>query len=377
MDKHTFSREELYNLVWSVPLLTLAKKYAISDVGLRKTCIRMNIPLPKTGHWQKLQFGKKVRMVPLPGNYKGVGSVSLAVRDTITTAPLKGESPLSVLKRQIEAETPAILMVPERLSKPDKLILSARASLTAQKADDFLYKGTVSCSGGELDIRVSRGNIGRALRFLDTLIKALKARGHRVEIRSGTTYVTVGEEEFKMRFREKMRKEIQKQGSWDSTVFYPAGILSLQMGYCSPGEWKDGKVPLEMKLSQIIAQLELSAKEWKEKRIKWEIEADQRKDREHLQREFEKRQEDELNHFRDMLSNATRWQKADHLRLYIGAVEREARAGNGVSQELEDWLMWARKKADWYDPLVEAEDELLHGVDRDTLTLPKRSTPFW
>lgn len=28
----------------------------------------------------------------------------------------------------------------------------------------------------------------------------------------------------------------------------------------------------------------------------------------------------------------------------------------------------ARKKADWYDPLIEAEDELLQNVNRETLS---------
>ena len=36
----------MYDLVWSEPMLSLSKKYNISDVGLRKTCIRMSIPMP-------------------------------------------------------------------------------------------------------------------------------------------------------------------------------------------------------------------------------------------------------------------------------------------------------------------------------------------
>ncbi len=33
----------------------------------------------------------------------------------------------------------------------------------------------------------------------------------------------------------------------------------------------------------------------------------------------------------------------------------------------ESWLEWAKKKLDWYDPHIEADDELLKDVDRDTL----------
>lgn len=55
-----FSRQEFYDLVWKESLLSLSKKYRISDVGLRKICIRMNIPLPKNGHWAKIYAGKSV-----------------------------------------------------------------------------------------------------------------------------------------------------------------------------------------------------------------------------------------------------------------------------------------------------------------------------
>jgi len=41
---------------------------------------------------------------------------------------------------------------------------------------------------------------------------------------------------------------------------------------------------------------------------------------------------------------------------------------NSLSDELRNWLLWGRKKADWYDPLVAISDELMEDVDKDTLT---------
>lgn len=377
MDKQTFSREELYDLVWSQPLLVLAKKYAISDVGLRKTCGRMGIPLPKAGHWQKLKFGKKVRRVPLHGNYAGAASVSLVLRDTTAPLTAKGESPLAVLKRRIEAEIPKYLTVPEKLTAPHPLILSARASLNASKVDTYLFKGTVSCSCPELDIRVSRESVGRALRFLDTLIKALQARGHTIAIQSRATCLTVDGIDYDLRSCARKCEKKEKQGTWDSTVYYPTGILALQLDYCSPGEWKDGKVTLETKVSQIIAQVELSAKERKAQQLQRQIQEEQRNEKERLQREFEQSQEEELRDFKAMLAKADRWHKANNLRAFIDAVESEAQAGNRLSSELTNWLQWARKKADWYDPFVEAEDDLLNGADKDTLGFPIRRSSFW
>ncbi len=69
MDRITFTREQLYDLIWSASLLTLSKKYNISDVGLRKMCIRMVIPLPMVGYWNKVKAGKTVELKKLPTKY--------------------------------------------------------------------------------------------------------------------------------------------------------------------------------------------------------------------------------------------------------------------------------------------------------------------
>ncbi|WP_143019774.1 hypothetical protein [Niabella drilacis] len=55
METTTFSRQQLYDLVWSESLLALSKKYDISDIGLLKVCKHRNIPLPGMEHWNKVQ----------------------------------------------------------------------------------------------------------------------------------------------------------------------------------------------------------------------------------------------------------------------------------------------------------------------------------
>lgn len=47
-----------------------------------------------------------------------------------------------------------------------------------------------------------------------------------------------------------------------------------------------------------------------------------------------------------------------------------------LTDELRDKIDWIRKKADWYDPFIEAEDELMRGIDREELKMEKR-TFFW
>ena len=60
------SRQELFELVWSMPMTKLSKQFELSDVGLRKICIKHQIPLPLQGHWTRKQFGKEAPRPELP-----------------------------------------------------------------------------------------------------------------------------------------------------------------------------------------------------------------------------------------------------------------------------------------------------------------------
>ena len=62
------TREELYELVWSVPMIKLAKRFDLSDQGLAKKCKKHNIPRPQMGYWAKLEHGKSTAKTPLPNN---------------------------------------------------------------------------------------------------------------------------------------------------------------------------------------------------------------------------------------------------------------------------------------------------------------------
>ena len=65
------TRSELYELVWKEPVSHVAKRFGISDIALRKTCVKHNIPTPPLGYWAKLVFGKKVSQPALPTQKNG------------------------------------------------------------------------------------------------------------------------------------------------------------------------------------------------------------------------------------------------------------------------------------------------------------------
>ena len=47
-------------MVWSEPMRTVAKRFAISDVGLAKACRQADVIPPPRGYWAKLAAGKRV-----------------------------------------------------------------------------------------------------------------------------------------------------------------------------------------------------------------------------------------------------------------------------------------------------------------------------
>lgn len=353
MEQQSISREALYTLVWSTSLLSLSKQYNLSDNGFRKLCIRMEIPLPKNGHWQQVKFGKPTIQPPLPYPYKDEVEVILELRQTAKTNNLVSKS--------ANKTTP---VVPEYLSNPHPLIIRSKAALEKAKPDGYRYLHLVSCNFAALDIKVTKSNIGRALRFMDRLIKALEIAGHGLELNHGKTYVRLGTDTFQIFLREKTKRVIIEEESIGFTKYLPTGILAFSVGIGHFREFHDGRLTLEEQLHAILDNLETVNQEWLALRRSQGLSAEKEKEEQRLLQEVEDRRQKELADFNALLEKAQRWHKSDNLRCYIDEVERRAEALGIVSEEQQRWLEWARQKADWYDPFIERKDALLTESNR-------------
>ena len=67
----------------------------------------------------------------------------------------------------------------------------------------------------------------------------------------------------------------------------------------------------------------------------------------------------ELEQLAKLKASATQWLEAERLRQYIGAVKQSAVSNSEASEELADWIAWARIKADCIDPSVAISDAIL------------------
>lgn len=364
MEKSTFTRQELYELVWTVPLSQLAKKYDISDNGLRKKCKKLNIPLPEVGYWQKLQYNKPVTKTKLPKeNPAGIEIIDLSEREE----DIPNDSPAARIKKirnSYNQLNQKIFKVSSRLSKPDKLVVEAQNTLTKKEASEW-SKGLVNTHYEQIEIKVAPSNVKRALRIFDSLIKLLRFRGHDVKVHYGTTYAIVEGEEIEIALREKLRIEkTTDEYNWTSNKYFPTNKLIFKIDRYNIKEFIDGKLTLEEMLPDILANLEYRGQKEKEWRIKREIERAKEEELERIRKEQKARKERELADVKKLFKESEAWHISTNLYNFIKEVEVRAVNNNTMTEETQTWLTWAKQKADWYNPFIKREDEFLDENDR-------------
>ena len=370
-----YERAKLYEEVWVEAVTTVAKRYGISDVALRKICRKLAVPLPPLGYWAKLAAGKKLPTPPLP---KHSGPTEIVRQRYVSDEPVEPDPEHLVARREFEAQHQNRIVVAETLDRPHALVATTERAFRKPKrrnpGDQPITERPT------LAISVSEASLPRALRIMDALIKALEARGMPLHIEpedKRRTCLTLQGQVIAIRLAEnisrterepteKERQEIKKYGSTylrDRYSFHHTGMLKLGI----LGDYRDelqkvvgdGKQQrIEQLLNEFIVKIETEAVRRKRdaehherQRLRWEEEA-------RLRREYEEKQRKEMERFKALEEAARNWKRAEDLRAYIAAVETKAAREQGsvaVESDLGQWIVWARQKADWIDPIINVE----------------------
>lgn len=368
-----FSREELFERVWSTPLLALAKEVGVSDVALGKTCRRYDIPLPGRGYWAQDASVRPARSaLPKPRD---------ARHDRITFTVAGSVDQLRAARTKSE-RAPIDVVVPHELDDPHKLVSVTRNLATSAKVGE---DGRVLLDFKRaLSMHVSPALVDRALRLLDALIKASESEGAKWRVdTSGSTVVEWSGEPMKIVLKEKMSKrefpppepEKPRRGqryepnwaalNWRRFEWVSTGVLTLYVdeyveGYAQR-TWNDtATAKLEEKLGDVIAGLPLIVSgivAKREKHAAWQREWDAQQRRE---REAARAKETQRRLRANLVRATTSWERATRLRSFCDEVERatstlpEPRRAAAV-----EWLRWARQQAERLDPLANNFEELI------------------
>ncbi len=164
------TRDELYEAVWSEPLIKLAERYKVSGNYLARVCDSLRIPRPARGYWAKKAVGKAPSKIPLPPVESG--------------EPTEWSSGNGVLiRRSSPRRQPVRSKAPER-PKTHALLQGAVAHFGhGRKTEDEGYLKPYKRH--LVDLTCSQAGLPHALAFANTLFLALETKGYHVGIFGG------------------------------------------------------------------------------------------------------------------------------------------------------------------------------------------------
>jgi hypothetical protein len=367
MGSHTFTRQELYDLVWSEPMTKLGARFGISGNGLKKACKRANIPVPPQGYWNKLHAGHKVTKTPLPPTAAGTpAKVTIDPPMARPAPPPPPPVPASV-QEAIDAERQSgkPVTVPATLSNPHRIvdawIQESRREIREARHDPYMGAWRKPIDGTPVE--------KRRLRILSALFKALEARGYKLVV--GDSYrrqvqIALGYEKLEVHLDERVRQVRRQITAGDRAKGHysvnqtwtqekvPTGELILKIKterYIANKEWRETEdAPLEGTLNEVIAQI---AGMYESIRLRREHEAVEQKLR---RRQAEERHRAEMERkretvrFRRLISHCDNWRAACDIRALVAAVEGSALAAE-KPEEFRAWKSRALGHAERIDPL--------------------------
>ena len=281
-------------------------------------------------------------------------------------------------------ESQASISVPAELADPHLLVRAAAARLKRRDGWDH-PAGVRSAPKEVLDLQVTRNTLDRALRLMDTLLKALEPSGFtaRVDAEKGETLLVGGGTTLTVSVVEQItrtshtptRAEVRARDRYYDSFrvgarveypnipqfdWQPTGRLTLTVGSWPSRKWNDTERSLiDARLSGIVAAIVGLAEA---KRAKEEEEERRRRTYEEARAQYEAQvcaRSEERRRLRSQFRDASRLQRANRLREFIAAVEDRAHHDGEPTPEKLQWIEWAKAKADWIDPLVRRSDPIL------------------
>lgn len=366
LDIKDITREELYDLVWSKTKVEVAKGLGISDVAVTKIARKLAVPLPPQGYW--ITKRKRPRP-PLPAT-KGPTTYRIRRSRHRANPAIDAIDPSADELIDFEKDPKNRIKVPKQLSSFHPSIESTLKILSKTEPD--AYGRVNSDSSRCLDVNVVPDNLRRCLTILNTIISALKRRGHPVTVKDRQIRTTVLGEEFAISIDEPSirigpdltpeEQEIQVERPWlfPSPTYQASGRLSLKIdryAFGSEQSLTDGKYRrIEDCLNLFVIGLVKAALRRKAKRLERQRQDEMRRLQQQEHEACQLKVEEEGRRLQELEDAAAKWRRSQRLRTYIEAVRRQAATNPGLmgtEKELQGWLRWASDQADRIDPLTE------------------------
>jgi hypothetical protein len=347
-------RDTLYKQIWTVPIVQLALKYGISDVGLAKACRRHQIPRPPRGYWARIQSGQKATRPPLPAiSDHRLQEVHFQGATMVSTNPDEGVSPRTPRAR--------IEFVPT-LDSPHPLVRQAAEHLAAAKAGS----GNVVKSDPRtaVDVRVRPEVVDRALRIWDAFAKTWEKEGGQILlvtfVGNPGTAAAIGEDHLKVHMAETYEPTRGRRSAETACAPPPRLCFVLGDGQLNgiKGTWADTKtITLEKSVRPLIDAIRRYLEAQRQIRQDKECEIRQEDRALAVRRARANQIRDEFYLRQEIMEEVNRWEQAQKIRSYLAVLEQRITDGAITPVNAEGfraWMEWAHWFADDMDPLVTA-----------------------
>lgn len=383
----TLTRHELYELVWAEAVSHVAKRYSLSGAGLRKICLRHDIPVPPRGHWAKVAAGQKIKRPALPRPKDAGLAVHIPYTEK-TESPVptqsREEAPLVIRQKAFERKSQNRIEVREKSRHTHPW---ARELKTNLKAASPNYRGLLEAGAAEhlFKVEVFEETASRAIGIVDAIGRAVGKRDLEVIGVHNTSYGYPRYREtrlslegvlFRIRIVERSRRHEkpkskfpQPTSMWERDYRYeyqPTGILRLTVisedeRWSSPERTisdRDNE-PIELRLNHLMVAIAEMASEVLKQRV--DREEARRRNEEARERMWalQRKHEEEEARKKALEDLADGHKRAVRLREFIEAVEASGVVPGppGAPQELLEWLKWAHTHANSIDPLSARSNE--------------------
>ncbi|MGM4892054.1 hypothetical protein [Tardiphaga sp. 839_C3_N1_4] len=371
-------RTELYDAVWSMPLGSLAPQFGISDVGLKKTCAKFDIPVPERGYWARRQAGKPTTQVSLPVRAAGMddqivvggrnryGYGQLTEEEILGPLPEPPSFPEDLaLVRDRARKIIGRVSVPKALSAPHPAIarLIAQDDVRRQKQAASTY--TFSWETPLFDSPLEQ----RRLRLLNTLFLAVARCGGKAEVRgreARDVLIAIHQTNLAVSLDRPPKgrgKDVGKGAGRSDPLRF--AILVGYGGEQERAAWQDderGRLEslIQEMAIEVVTSAEVSYRESCIRQFEWrvsrkaQIEQDRRNRQLQIEHEERERQQQlEQAKIDRLLNEAASLRQSMDIRAYVEAVKSIVMGDtNSISvAETERWANWALAQADRIDPV--------------------------
>lgn len=386
-----FERKQLYDEIWEISLTGVSKKYGLNYTKLVQACKENNIPYPSSSYWTKKNMGLDFsnEFVELPESEIKEIEIQLKTSGILIDEKVNDKNKfitefnfLNFLESEEKKKVAEVIydLNIDNFTRNHKVITEYKNKQKEERREErkanYLnpYYNIHNYTEKGYFQNVSKFEKERCMKILSLVYYAIEKLGGTINkdfsLQVRGEHVELEVEELKDQVKHELTKEEAKQlleyEDRKKTFSYASKPNIRKYDYVYNGKLKitcgnrkyireTDKIKIEDKLGDIIIKIYEQSEEVKSERLAREERARINREEEERKEKIRNAKKDEAQKIKELVNMAEDYKIACEIRNYVNAVSKQ----DNLTNEIEEWIKWANKKANWFDPIIDEEDELL------------------